>query len=168
MEQKAGLATIVAGDIEKARSMFDKITLEAGQYRGKLLGFTEEDTYNLMNFEIEVPDDEGNTSLQEVGFFYNWYLRNSDDLNADVIAWIKSLATIKVEKSTTMLDIANSAIGSTYVFEVYNYVSKSGKSKGETQHSIDFTVLPIIDTTVVKTETVKAPEGGVKEDDLPF
>lgn len=157
MQQKAGLANIVVKDADNAKSMFTNDVLEAGTYAAKIIGFTEEETYNFITVEI---------NGQRYNFFYNWFLRDSEDLNADVLNWIKSLSTIPVTPETTMMEIANSSIGSTYTITVYNYVSKSGKTKGKTQHAISFTDLPIIDTTVVQSKEVDVANVG--DDDLPF
>lgn len=122
--------------------------LPAGTYVAKILGFTEEETYQFISVEID---------KKKYNFFYNYYLKDTTDLDANLINWIKGLATIQVTENTSLLEIANSAIGSSYKIVVYNYVSKAGKNAGKTQHAISFKDLPIIETVTVETEEIQLP-----------
>lgn len=127
-------------------------TLPPGEYKAKVIGFTEEDAYQFITVEID---------KKRYNFFYNYYIKDTTDLDANLINWIKALATITVTDATTLLEIANSAIGSTYKITLYNYTSKSGKNAGKLQHSISFKTLPVLDNTTIVTEDVILPE-------LPF
>lgn len=127
-------------------------TLPPGEYKAKIIGFTEEDAYQFITVEID---------KKRYNFFYNYYIKDTTDLDANLINWIKALATITVTDDTTLLEIANSAIGSTYKITLYNYTSKSGKNAGKLQHSISFKTLPVLDNTTIVTEDVILPE-------LPF
>ena len=127
-------------------------TLPPGEYKAKVIGFTEEDAYQFITVEID---------KKRYNFFYNYYIKDTTDLDANLINWIKALATITVSDATTLLEIANSAIGSTYKITLYNYTSKSGKNAGKLQHSISFKTLPVLDNTTIVTEDVILPE-------LPF
>lgn len=143
------LKDILVDDLKNAKSVsIENIVLEEGDYIGKLLGFTEEDTYQYVTFEIEG---------KRYNFFYNYFLRDSTDYNADVLNWIKALATIPVTEKTTLLEIANSAIGSSYKFSIYNYVSKSGKNAGQKQHAISFRTAPEIVTVEINEEELELP-----------
>jgi membrane-bound inhibitor of C-type lysozyme len=146
---KPSLSSILVKDLQSAKSQeFVPKILEPGTYSAKILGFTEEDTYQYITVEI---------NKEKYNFFYNYFIKNTTDLNADVINWIKALATIPVDENTTLLEIANSAIGSTYSITIYNYVSRSGKNAGKTQHAISFKDLPVIETTVIETEEFELP-----------
>lgn len=122
--------------------------LPAGTYVAKILGFTEEETYQFISVEID---------KKKYNFFYNYYLKDTTDLDANLINWIKGLATIQVTENTSLLEIANSSIGSSYKIVIYNYVSKAGKNAGKTQHAISFKDLPVIETVTVETEEVVLP-----------
>lgn len=123
-------------------------TLAPGDYVAKILGFTEEETYQYVSVEID---------KTRYNFFYNYYLKDTTDLNADLINWIKALATIPVNDNTSLLEIANSAIGSSYKITVYNYMSKTGKNAGKTQHAISFRDLPVIETVTIEEEDLDLP-----------
>lgn len=123
-------------------------TLAPGEYTAKILGFVEEDTYSYISMEI---------NKKKFNFFYNYYLRGTTDLDANLINWMKALATIPVNDQTSLLEIANSAIGSSYKITLYNYVSKSGKNAGKTQHAISFKDLPVLTMVEVETEEVELP-----------
>lgn len=123
-------------------------TLAPGEYDAKILQFVEEDNYNYISMEI---------AKKRYNMFYDYYLRDSTDLNKEVLDWLKALATIPVKNDTTMLEIANSAIGSTYKITVYNYTSKSGKNKGNAQHAISFRDLPVLQETLIETEEAELP-----------
>lgn len=122
--------------------------LSPGKYVAKILGFIEEPTYNAVDVEI---------NKSKYRFFYDFYIYKTTDLNLNVIQWFKALATIPTTEKTTLLEIANSAIGSSYMVEVYNYVSKSGKNAGKTNMALDFQVLPKLETVVIETEEVELP-----------
>lgn len=147
---KPSLKDILVKDLANAKQPEGYATdiLPSGTYSAKIIGFTEEDTYQYVTVEI---------NKKRYNFFYNYFIRNTTDLNADVINWIKALATIQVTDNTTMLEIANSAIGSTYKIEIYNYVSKTGKNAGKTQHAISFKTLPVIETVTIETEELELP-----------
>lgn len=123
-------------------------TLAPGDYVAKILGFTEEETYQYVSVEID---------KTRYNFFYNYYLKDTTDLNADLINWIKALATIPVNDNTSLLEIANSAIGSSYKITIYNYMSKSGKNAGKNQHAISFRDLPVIETVTIEEEDLDLP-----------
>jgi|LGOV01.1.fsa_nt_gb hypothetical protein len=149
---KISLQDILVEDAKNAKSSdFIQDTLAPGKYQIQVLEFVEEDTYQYISTIV---------NKKKYNFFYNYYLKDSTDLNADTINFIKALATVAVTAKTTLLEIANSAIGSTYEVEIYNYVSKSGKNKGKTMHNINYRALPIRTTTQVNIDVV--------EDDLPF
>lgn len=122
--------------------------LPAGNYNFKLLGFTEEETYNAITFEYQ---------NKKYNFFYNLFQKNSDQLDLDTLNWFKGLATIPIKDDTTLLEIANSAINCTYNVKIYNYVSKSGKNAGKKQMAIDFTFTPTLATADVTTEEMDLP-----------
>lgn len=125
--------------------------LAPGEYNAKIIGFTEEDTYNYLTVNI----DSTNRN-----YFYDYYIYGTTDLNLNVINWFKALATIPITENTNLLDIANSAIGSTYIISIYNYTGKRGKNKGKVMEAIDFKELPVINTQIIETEEI--------EDSLPF
>lgn len=149
---KPSLKDILVEDEKNAKSSeFKNEILPAGEYDAKILGFTEEETYQYVAVEI---------NKKRYNFFYNYYLRDTETLNADVIKWIKALATIKVTPKTTLLEIANSAVGSTFKITVYNYTSKTGKNAGKEQHAISFRDEPVKVNTKVDIED--------EELDLPY
>lgn len=146
------LSKILAGDIKNAKTGFKDKTLEPGLYVGKLLGFTEEDTYQFVTFLI---------NGSKYNFFYNYFIYDTQDLDANVINWITKLATVPVDDKTSLLEIANSAVGSSYKIEIYNYTSKSGKNAGKVQHAIRFSTMPVKEEVVIETEELSI-------EDLPF
>ena len=128
------LKDILLEDAKDAKTnSYENVVLPAGEYIGKVLNFTEEDTYQYIAMEVDGVRHN---------FFYNYYLYETTDLDGNVIAWIKELATFTTNEKTSLLDIANSAIGCSYKFTIYNYVPKSGKNRGVTQHAISFKDLP--------------------------
>lgn len=154
-EQTKGLKSlkdILLKDASTAKSSQTTIeALPAGVYTGKLLGITEEEKYSYITLEI---------NKVKRNYFYNIYLRNSDDLNADVFNWLQSLATVAVTEQTSLLEIINSAIGFSFEIKIYNYVSKSSKDVGKTKDAIDFTVLPkLVSVGAIQEEVIE---------DLPF
>lgn len=146
------LSKILAGDVKNAKTGFKNEVLEPGTYVGKLLGFTEEDNYQFVTFLI---------NGSKYNFFYNYFIYDTQDLDANLINWITKLATIPVDAKTSLLEIANSAVGSSYKIEIYNYTSKSGKNAGKAQHSIRFSTMPIKEEVVIETEEISI-------EDLPF
>ena len=122
--------------------------LAPGVYVAKILGFTEEETFQYISVEI---------NKKKHNFFYNYYLKDTTDLDANLINWIKALATIPVNEKTSLLEIANSAIGSSFKITIYNYVSKAGKNAGKTQHAISFKDLPVIETVTIEAEEIELP-----------
>lgn len=154
MSNKPSLKDILLKDLATAKTPEGAVQeiLPAGEYKAKVLGFVEEETYQYVTLEI---------NKKKFNFFYNYYLKDSTDLDANLIKWIQALATITVSDKTTLLEIANSAIGSTYKITVYNYTSRSGKNAGKQQHAIRFSALPVIETGTVEEEIVELPE-------LPF
>jgi hypothetical protein len=122
--------------------------LPAGTYVAKILGFTEEESYQYISVEID---------KKKYNLFYNYYIKDTTDLDANLINWIKGLATIQVTENTSLLEIANSAVGSSFKIVVYNYISKTGKNAGKQQHAISFKDLPVIETVTIEIEEVELP-----------
>lgn len=149
MNNKTNLKDILLKDVANAKSPeFNNEVLAPGKYVAKILGFTEEETYQYISMEI---------NKKKYNFFYNYFLKDSTDLNADLINWIKALATIPVNENTSLLEIANSSIGCSYTIVIYNYVSKTGKNAGKTQHAISFKDVPVIENVQIETEEVELP-----------
>lgn len=147
------LSTLKVSDLEKAGTNTAEFkTCPAGTHLAKVISFTEEENYNFISLEID---------KVKYNFFYSYTLKDSDQLNADVINWILALSTIPVTPDTHLLEITNSAIGRTYEVEIRNYTSKTGKHAGELQHSIDFKVKPTLSTVEVSSENVDV-------EDFPF
>lgn len=141
LSKDASTAKVAAGNIVNE-------VLAPGTYLAKVLGFTEEENYQYVSLEI---------NKKKFNFFYNYYLRGTTDLDGNLINWIKALATIPVKEDTTLLEIANSAIGSTFKVTIYNYVSKTGKNAGKTQHALSFKDKPVLETTTIESEEVELP-----------
>jgi hypothetical protein len=135
---------------KKRENSFVDEVLPPGSYTAKIIGFTEEDTYQYITVEI---------NKKRYNMFYNYYIPNTTDLDANLISWIKALATIPVLDNTSLLEIANSAIGSSYKIVIYNYISKKGQYAGKPRHSIDFRELPVLETVTIEEEIIE---------DLPF
>lgn len=152
MNNKPSLSTILLKDVQNAKQptggTFE--VLPADTYTAKILNWVEEDSYSYISVEI---------NKKKYNFFYNYYNYNTQDLNADLITWIKALATIPLEETTPLLDVTNSSIGNSYQIKIYNYQSKTGKNAGKLQHAISFKDLPI---------HVATPVDVVDADDLPF
>lgn len=148
--EKPSLKDILIKDANTAKTQGGIVNevLPPGTYLAKVLGFTEEEAYQYVSVEI---------NKKKFNFFYNYYLRNTTDLDANLISWIKSLATVPVKDSTSLLEIANSAIGSTFKITIYNYISKTGKNAGKTQHAVSFKDKPVLETTTIETEQVELP-----------
>lgn len=154
MSNKPSLKDVLLKDLATAKTPEGANTeiLPAGEYRAKILGFVEEETYQYVAVEID---------KKKYNFFYNYFIKDTTDLDANLINWIKALATIPVDDNTTLLAIANSALGNTYKITIYNYVSKSGKNAGKQQHAIRFGTLPVLDNTDITEEVIDTL-------DLPF
>ena len=150
MENKPSLKDILIKDANNAKEAGGIVNevLAPGQYIAKVLGFTEEEAYQFVSLEI---------NKKKYNFFYNYYLRNTKDLDAALINWIKALSTIPVKDTTSLLEIANSAIGSSFKVTIYNYVSKTGKNAGKTQHALSFKDKPVLETTTIEAEEVELP-----------
>jgi hypothetical protein len=147
---KPSLKDILIKDANTAKTQGGIVNevLAPGTYIAKVLGFTEEEAYQFVTLEI---------NKKKFNFFYNYYLRGTTELDGTLIQWIKALATIPVKDSTSLLEIANSAIGSSYKITIYNYVSKTGKNAGKTQHAVSFKDKPVLETTTIQTEQVELP-----------
>lgn len=150
MEKKPSLKDILIKDANTAKQQGGIVNevLAPGSYVAKVLGFTEEEAYQYVSLEI---------NKKKFNFFYNYYIRGTQDLDGTLINWIKALATIPVKDTTSMLEIANSSIGSSFKITIYNYVSKTGKNAGKTQHAISFKDKPVLETTTIETEQVDLP-----------
>ena len=142
------LNDILVSDIANAKTGINDEILPAGTYVAKVLNFTEEEHYNYIALEI---------NKKRFNFFYNYYLRDTTDLDANLLNWLKALATIPVNEKTNFQDITNSAIGSSYRIEIYNYTSKSGKNTGKEQHAINFKTLPTLETVEIEEEELELP-----------
>lgn len=143
------LANISVKDLEGAESVsMEKPVLPAGMHKAKVLAFVEEETYNYVSLEVDGV---------KYNFFYDYFLRDTDKFNADVLSWIISLATIPVTDDTSLIDITNSAIGSTYEIEIYNYTPKTGKNAGKPQHAIQYKTKPELTVVEIQTEDFELP-----------
>lgn len=152
---KVSMQDILMEDLKDAKTTeYVNVVLAPGKYNAQILEFVEKDTFNYVSVMIDG---------KKHNFFYNYTLKDSDVLNADVLNWMKALATIQTTPKTPFLEITNSSIGSTYEIEVYNYVSKTGKNAGKTQDAINFRELPVLQTV-----DATVPGIDVVEDDLPF
>lgn len=149
MSNNRNLATITIADLAGAQTRTkENPIVPAGIHTAKVLGFVEEETYNYVSLEI---------NGAKHNFFYNYFLRDTDTFDKDVLDWIISLATIAVNEKTSLIDITNSAIGSSYKIEIYNYVSKTGKNAGKTQHAIRFETKPELVVVEISTEEFELP-----------
>jgi hypothetical protein len=143
------LQDILLKDAENAKIQdFESEVLAPGEYTAKIIGFVEEETYQYVTVEID---------KKRYNLFYNYYLYGTTDLDGNLINWIKALATIPTTAQTSLLEIANSAIGSSYKITVYNYIGKSGKNAGKTQHAISFRDAPVIQTVTITEEELDLP-----------
>lgn len=149
------LSTLTRADLQNAQKKEVGFSVcPAGKHVAKVQKFVEEDNYNLVNLLIDG---------KNYNFFYNYTLRNSDALDADVLNWIIGLSTIPVTDSTTLLQITNSAIGYSYEIETYTYTPTTGKNAGKQQHGIQFSVVPKLVTVDVESE-----ELDVEDEELPY
>ena len=143
------LSTLTMADLTNAEAKQTEARVcPAGEHEAKVLGFTEEETYNYVSLEI---------NGVKYNFFYNYFLRDSDKLDKDLLDWIISLAQIPVTESTSFIDITNSAIGCTFKIETYNYVSKTGKNAGKQQHGINFRKKPELVVVEIQSEEFELP-----------
>lgn len=143
------LANITIADLGAAQTKnTERPIVPAGIHTAKVLGFVEEENYNYVSLEIDGVKHN---------FFYNYFLRDSDVFDADVLNWIIGLSTIPVTESTSLIDITNSAIGSSYKIEIYNYVPKSGKNAGKPQHGIQFSTKPELVVVEITSEEFVLP-----------
>jgi hypothetical protein len=127
---------------------FENEVLAPGEYIAKVIAFVEEESYQYVTLEID---------KKRYNFFYNYYLFGTTDLDGNLINWIKALATIPTTEQTSLLEIANSAIGSSYKITLYNYVGKTGKNAGKTLHAISFRDVPVIQTVTIEEEDLDLP-----------
>lgn len=143
------LANITVADLGTAQTQnTERPILPAGEYTAKVLAFVEEENYNYVSLEI---------NGVKYNFFYNYFLKDTDVFNADVLNWIIGLATIPVTETTTLIDITNSAIGSSYKIEIYNYTPKQGKNAGKPQHGIQYKTKPELTVVEIVTEEFELP-----------
>lgn len=122
--------------------------LPEGKYTAKVIEFVEEATYNYVKLEI---------NGKSHNFFYNYFLKDSTVFNEDVLAWILALSKVPVTDTTSLLEVTNSAIGSSYEIEIYNYVGKTGKNAGKKQHAIKFSTVPTPVTVDITSEEFELP-----------
>lgn len=143
------LANITVADLGTAQTKnLEKPILPAGEYTAKVLGFVEEDNYNYVSLEI---------NGVKYNFFYNYFLRDTDVFDADVLNWIVGLSTIPVTPTTSLIEVSNSAIGSSYKIEIYNYTPKTGKNAGKPQHGIQFSTKPELTVVEIQSEEFELP-----------
>ena len=143
------LANITIADLGTAQTKnTERPIVPAGMHVAKVLGFTEEENYNYVSLEI---------NGVKHNFFYNYFLKDTDTLDADVLNWIIGLATIAVKEDTSLIDISNSAIGSSYEIEIYNYTPKTGKNAGKPQHGIQFSTTPKLTVVEIQSEEFVLP-----------
>ena len=143
------LANITIADLGTAQTKnVERPIVPAGMHVAKVLGFVEEETYNYVSLEIDGVKHN---------FFYNYFLKDTDTLDADVLNWIVGLSTIAVKEDTSLIDISNSAIGSSYEIEIYNYTPKTGKNAGKPQHGIQFSTTPKLTVVEIQSEEFVLP-----------
>lgn len=143
------LANITMADLGSAQTRnVERPIVPAGMHVAKVLGFVEEENYNYVSLEIDGVKHN---------FFYNYFLRDTDTFDADVLNWIVGLSTIAVNDQTSLIDITNSAIGSSYEIEIYNYTPKTGKNAGKPQHGIQFSTTPKLTVVEIESEEFELP-----------
>lgn len=144
------LKDILVKDLETAKKPAggDFEILPPGEYVAKIIGFTEEESYQYITVEI---------NKKRYNFFYNYFNYGTQDLNYYLIDWIKSLATVPMTEDMSLLEIANSSIGNSYKITIYNYTGKTGKNVGKVQHTIDFKIKPELQIVDIITEEVELP-----------
>jgi hypothetical protein len=145
------LSNITAADLGGAKTKPNQNefpTCPAGKHVAKIIGFDEQENYNLLSVEI---------GGQKYNFFYNYFIYGTTDFDADVLNWIVGLSTIAVTENTSLIDITNSAIGSSYEIEIYNYTPKTGKNAGKPQHAIQFSTTPKLTVVEIESEEFVLP-----------
>lgn len=143
------LANITMADLGSAQTRnTERPIVPAGMHVAKVLGFVEEENYNYVSLEIDGVKHN---------FFYNYFLKDTDTFDADVLNWIVGLSTIAVNDQTSLIDITNSAIGSSYEIEIYNYIPKTGKNAGKPQHGIQFSTTPKLAVVEIESEEFELP-----------
>lgn len=143
------LANITIADLGTAQTRnTEKPIVPAGVHVFKVLGFVEEENYNYVSLEL---------NGVKHNFFYNYFLKDTDTFDADVLNWIVGLSTITVTENTSLIDITNSAIGSSYEIEIYNYTPKTGKNAGKPNHGIQFSTAPKLVTVEIESEEFVLP-----------
>jgi len=143
------LSNITIADLGTAQTRnVERPIIPAGTHVFKVLGFVEEEAYNYVSLEL---------NGVKYNFFYNYFLKDTDTFDADVLNWIVGLATIAVTENTSLIDITNSAIGSSYEIEIYNYTPKTGKNAGKPQHGIQFSTAPKLVTVEIESEEFVLP-----------
>jgi hypothetical protein len=143
------LSNITIADLGAAQTRnVERPVIPAGIHTFKVLGFVEEENYNYVSLELDGVKHN---------FFYNYFLKDTDTFDADVLNWIVGLATIAVTENTSLIDITNSAIGSSYEIEIYNYTPKTGKNAGKLQHGIQFSTTPKLVTVEIESEEFVLP-----------
>ena len=88
---------------------------------------------------------------------HDYFIKDTDKFDSDVLSWIIGLATIPVDDNTSLIDISNSAIGSSYKIEIYNYTPKTGKNAGKPQHGIQFSTKPELVVVEITSEEFVLP-----------
>ena len=143
------LSNITIADLGNAQTKnVERPIVLAGMHVAKVLGFVEEENYNYVSLEI---------NGVKHNFFYNYFLKDTDKFDADVLNWIIGLATCTVKEETSLIDITNSAIGSSYEIEIYNYTPKTGKNAGKPQHAIQFSTTPKLTVVEIQSEEFVLP-----------
>ena len=143
------LSNITIADLGAAQTRnVERPIIPAGMHVFKVLGFVEEESYNYVSLEL---------NGVKYNFFYNYFLKDTDTFDADVLNWIVGLSTITVTENTSLIDITNSAIGSSYEIEIYNYTPKTGKNAGKPQHGIQFSTAPKLVTVEIESEEFVLP-----------
>lgn len=143
------LSNITIADLGNAQTKnVERPIVPAGMHVAKVLGFVEEENYNYVSLEI---------NGVKHNFFYNYFLKDTDKFDADVLNWIIGLATCTVKEETSLIDITNSAIGSSYEIEIYNYTPKTGKNAGKPQHAIQFSTTPKLTVVEIQSEEFVLP-----------
>lgn len=137
---------------KEAKTGFEEVILPAGKNTVKFIGNVEGETWTA--FKLEWNGKQFNK-------FYNVTLYGTEDINMDLLNWIKALANITVTPNTTFQEIFNSAIGHSYEITCTNYTPTKGKNAGKLVWDIDYKVKPNHVTVQIETEEVSS-------DDLPF
>ena len=86
------LSDILVSDIANAKTGINDEILPAGTYVAKVLSFTEEEHYNYIALEI---------NKKRFNFFYNYYLRDTTDLDVTYLTGLKHLQQFRLMKRQT-------------------------------------------------------------------